>query len=98
MTRVFSPLFGTAASGRVGTLGSMRTRGGKTQFIQQAKGLGGRTAAQQRLRACFAAAKAAHSALPIETHYVGDVPYHYRTPAWPDFWRQWLADHEDCTA
>jgi len=96
MTRVTGPLFGTAAVGRIDDIGSFRMGRHGPEFIQQAKGSGGNTDAQQRLRTCFAEAKAAHSAITPTSYWDGDRTRYHRIPDWPTFWAQWLIDHPDC--
>lgn len=96
MTRVTRPLFGTAATGNIGDLGTFRMGRHGPEFIAIASGTGGHSQAQLRLRACFRAAKAAHSAI-VPTQYVfGDNPKYHRVPSWPIFWNQWLVDHPEC--
>jgi hypothetical protein len=85
MVKITRPLFGDTASGRVGDIGAFRTRNGNAEFIKLAVGNDAHTPKQLQLRACFAAAKTAHAALPSST----------RGP-WVLFWAQWLIDHPDC--
>jgi len=96
MVRVVQPLFADTARGRIGTIGTFRMSPSGPQFIEQAKGSGGNTAAQQALRRCFAEAKAAHALIPPIPWVVGTRKGRARTPRWPEFWRQWLLDHPEC--
>lgn len=98
MTKVSSPLFGTSATGKIGAIGTFRMGRHGPEFIAIAKGSGGWTEPQDRLRACFTAAKAAHSLIEPTRYQVGKRWYSHRIPAWSDFWRQWLIDHPECTA
>lgn len=96
MTRVAGPLFGSAAVGRVGRIGTFRRGRHGPEFIRIAQGGGGDSEAQRRLRACFAAAKAAHSEIAPTLYMVGKQKRYHRLPSWPVFWTQWLADHPEC--
>lgn len=96
MTRVTRPLFGATARGNLGDLGTFRMGRYGPEFITIARGTGGRTPQQQRLRSCFSAAKAAHSAIaPVFWESDGKSGWH-RIPSWPEFWQQWLIDHPEC--
>lgn len=96
MVRIVQPLFGSAAAGRVGTIGSFRMSPRGPQFIQRARGSGGSTAGQRRIRNCFAAAKAEHTLIKPKPWVIGTRKGIARTPLWPVFWRQFLLDHPEC--
>lgn len=96
MTRIVGPLFGTSAVGRIGTIGSFRMGRHGPEFIQHAVGSGGASPAQLTLRACFSAAKAAHTAIVPTWVGVGEDARFIRVPDWPTFWRQWLIDNPGC--
>lgn len=92
MTKVTRPLYGDTARGNIGDIGTFRMGRYGAEFIQLARGGGGHTAEQERLRECFRQAKAAHSAIPPTPDESGA----HRVPPWTDFWRQWLIDHPGC--
>lgn len=96
MTKVTRPLFGDTARGNIGDLGTFRMGRYGPEFIAIARGTGGHSDAQLRLRDCFRAAKAAHSAIPPTPYESDGTSGTHRIPAWPDFWRQWLIDHSEC--
>jgi hypothetical protein len=96
MVRIVSPLFGTAATGNVGTAGTFRMSRYGPEFIAIAKGSGGDTPAQRALRACFKEAKAAHSLIEPTPWISGKKSGLARVPDWPTFWQQWLLDHPEC--
>ena len=68
------------------------------QFIAQAQPTDNPTPQQLTRRACFAQAKAAHSAIPPTAFWDGQRTTWRRVPDWPSFWRQWLIDHPECSA
>jgi len=96
MTKVTRPLFGDAANGNIGDLGTFRNGRHGPEFIRIAQGSGGHSEAQTRLRACFRQAKAAHSAIEPTDYVSGEYRLWHRVPSWPEFWRQWLLDHPEC--
>jgi len=96
MTKVTSPLFGAEAHGRIGEIGSFRRGRHGPEFIQHPKTRKVEAGPQPIIRACFQAAKAAHSAIPPIRIKIGDRWVKVRLPRWPEFWRQWLIDHPEC--
>jgi len=93
MVRVTRPLFADSARGRLSDLGSFRMGRHGAELIKQGGGGGQQPEQQERLKAEFAAAKAAHAASP--THEVkrqGAYVQIHDTP-WPQFWDQWRIDH-----
>ena len=98
MVKVVRPLFSDSARGRIADIGSFRMSRNGPQFIAQAQPTDNPNPAQLTRRACFAQAKAAHSAIPPTAYMVGNVTRYKRIPDWPSFWRQWLLDHPECSA
>lgn len=98
MTKVTGPLFGTSANGNIGDLGYFRTTGTTSEFIAAPDVTARKPTTPRPIHRCFAEAKAAHHLIPAVRVKEGDVWHTYRTPSWPDFWRQWLVDHPDCRA
>lgn len=96
MTRITGPLFGTTAKGQVGDLGYFRDGPRGPEFVAGKPPTYTATPAQLAMRACFAAAKAAHSALPPTRVWVKNRYRYFILPAWPAFWVQWLIDHPEC--
>lgn len=98
MAKVEQPLFGDSAVGKIGNIGTFRQGRHGPEFIKIAKGSGGNTETQQRQRACFAAAKAAHSQIVPTLIATEPRKIYRRFPDWPTFWAQWLAEHPECRA
>lgn len=98
MVKVVRPLFSDSARGRIADIGSFRMSRNGPQFIAQAQPTDNPNPAQLTRRACFAQAKAAHSAIPPTAFWDGQRTTWRRVPDWPSFWRQWLIDHPECSA
>ncbi len=96
MVKVVRPLFSDSASGRIGDIGTFRMSRNGPQFMALAEPVDRRTPRQLALRACFAAAKRAHSLIPPTTFYAGNRSWKRIIPTWPDFWAQWRIDHPEC--
>lgn len=97
MVKVVRPLFSDSARGRVADIGSFRMGRHGPEFIAQGRPTDRPTPRMLARRACFAAAKAAHSAIPPTGYMVGNRVRYRRVPDWPTFWRQWLVDHPECS-
>ncbi len=97
MARITKPLFSDEARGSIAGLGSFRMGATGPQFIAPPKTRKAERGPRPKIRDCFAAAKAAHSAIvPTRIQIAGEWR-DIRLPRWPEFWRQWLIDHPECT-
>lgn len=91
-----SPLFGDSASGSMDLVGTYRTTANGTFLVTNASGNPTSVPATATIRACFATAKAAHSALVPYYQLLGGRWRLVRDPLWPAFWTQWLIDNPAC--
>lgn len=96
MVKVIRPLFSDSATGRIGEIGTYRMSRNGPQFMLLAKPTDRQTIRQMQLRACFRAAKKAHSQIPPTEFWNGRRTVYRRVPAWAVFWAQWRAEHPDC--
>jgi len=93
MVKVVRPLFSDSAYGQIGNIGSFRRGRHGPEFIAQGQPTDRQTPRQLQLRARFAAAKAAHSAIPVTDYMEGEEIRYHRIPAWADFWAAWIIEH-----
>jgi hypothetical protein len=93
MVKVVRPLFSEAAHGRIADIGSFRRGRHGPEFIAQAQPTDRQTPRQQALRARFAAAKAAHSAITPTPFWDGQRTRYHRVPDWKTFWAGWVIQH-----
>lgn len=94
--RIDSPLFGDTASGSIRSVGTFRQTPTGTFLSTEAVGNHTSVAATATIRACFASAKTAYSAIfPYWEFECGRYRF-IRTPKWPAFWTQWLIDNPAC--
>lgn len=96
MTKVTGPLFGTQATGKIGPLGAFRAGRHGPEFVAPQDPTRRKATPPRPIHACFAAAKAAHSAITPTPYWNGIEWRSHRLPSFPDFWRQWLIDHPEC--
>ncbi|MDS4029496.1 MAG: hypothetical protein RKO66_05435 [Candidatus Contendobacter sp.] len=96
MAKVTRPLFSDEARGPIAGIGSFRMGAHGPEFIAPPKARKAEAQPKPKIRECFKAAKAAHSAIVPERINVNGDWRDIRLPRWPEFWRQWLIDHPDC--
>jgi hypothetical protein len=96
MVKVTRPLFSDTAHGSFADIGTFRRGRHGPEFIKIGGGGGIQPERQERLKACFAEAKAAHAQLPkIKVRRGNYWRWIIETP-WPEFWAQWRIDHPEC--
>lgn len=98
MAKVTRPLFSDAARGTVAGIGSFRMGANGPEFIAPPKTRKTEAKPHPKIRDCFAAAQAAYSLIEPQKVKIGKETRLIRLPRWPEFWRQWLIDHPECTA
>lgn len=96
MAKLTGPLFGTAASGTILRTVTYRTRDGATCAVRRVDRQAPAGDRCEQMRACLAAAKAAHAASPTTTVWRAGRWVQRHVTAWPDFWAQWRQDHPEC--
>lgn len=89
MAKIERPLFGDQAGGGIAGLLTFRTRGGKTETMQQQKSTKEASTEQELTRAQFATAHAAWMLLTKQKVHINKRYYWRRIPDWPTFLRAW---------
>lgn len=96
MTKIIGPLYGSAATGKLGDLGHFRKGPRGPQFVAPQDPAARKAMEARPIHACLAAAKAAHSAIPPQRVWNGKHWVWRRSPTWKVFWAQWLTQHPEC--
>lgn len=85
MTKVTGPLFSVSASGQLRDIGTFKNGRYGPEFIPLNRPAGKKPEPAVPIRKCLKAARAVYWKIPK-----------LERPLWGDFWRDWLATHEDC--